>query len=177
MMRAIPAAGKDGWTEVTNIQPLFFRLTLDSATEFLYGESVGSQLAAIPGYVSSKASNDIDAEAFANSFDKAQLIIGRATRLGDLSWTAFGKEFNHHRDICYKLIDYYVQRALSKKKSASEKHLTPSGKEKYVFLDALVESTRNPEELRSHLISILLAGRDTTASLLSYTYMLFTQHP
>jgi cytochrome P450 len=34
----------DGWTAETNIQQLFFRLTIDSATEFLFGESVDSQL-------------------------------------------------------------------------------------------------------------------------------------
>lgn len=34
----------DGWTADTNIQQLFFRLTIDSATEFLFGESVDSQL-------------------------------------------------------------------------------------------------------------------------------------
>lgn len=34
----------DGWTAETNLQQLFFRLTIDSATEFLFGESVDSQL-------------------------------------------------------------------------------------------------------------------------------------
>ena len=37
----------DGWTAETNIQQLFFRLTIDSATEFLFGESVDSQLSEV----------------------------------------------------------------------------------------------------------------------------------
>lgn len=40
MMKALPA-NSDGWTDEVDIQVLFFRLTLDSATQFLFGESVG----------------------------------------------------------------------------------------------------------------------------------------
>jgi len=40
MMQALPV-NSDGWTDELDIQLLFFRLTLDSATEFLFGESVG----------------------------------------------------------------------------------------------------------------------------------------
>jgi cytochrome P450 len=40
----------DGWTSLVDLQILFFRLTLDSATEFLLGESADSQLQYIPGY-------------------------------------------------------------------------------------------------------------------------------
>ena len=35
---------KGGWTEYVDLVPLFFRLTLDSATEFLFGQSVSSSL-------------------------------------------------------------------------------------------------------------------------------------
>lgn len=40
MMQAL-TVNSDGWTDEIDIQVLFFRLTLDSATEFLFGESVG----------------------------------------------------------------------------------------------------------------------------------------
>ncbi|KAH6637436.1 cytochrome P450 52A12 [Boeremia exigua] len=151
LMRVLPV-NKDGWTDVTDIQPLFFRLTIDSATEFLFGES-----------------------DFANSFDKSQGTVAMASRLGELWWLAYDKEFRKHRDICWQFIDHYVQKALSQEK-VSEKQ-TSTGKQKYVFLDALAESSRDPIELRSHMISILLAGRDTTASLLSFVYTLFIKHP
>ncbi|KAL6707423.1 hypothetical protein ACN47E_004202 [Coniothyrium glycines] len=175
MMRVIPVS-RDGWTDVTNMQPLLFRLTIDSATEFLFGESVDSQLSALPDYVSSRAANKVNEQDFATAFDKAQQTIALASRLGDAYWMAFDKEFRENCNTCHKFIDHYVELALSKEKGSTTK-TTSSGKQKYVFLDALVEATRNPLELRSHMISILLAGRDTTASLLSYVVMLFTQHP
>lgn len=174
MMRVIPA-NDDGWTNVTDLKPILFRLTIDSATEFLFGESVDSQLAVLPGYVSGRAPMAVNEQAFAISFDSAQGTIATASRLGEGYWLVFNKQFREHCRICHTFIDHYVQLALSKEKT--EVKTTSHGKQKYVFLDALVESTRDPIELRSHMISILLAGRDTTASLLSYVFMLFTQHP
>jgi len=43
LLKVIPIKS-DGWTAEINIQEMFFRLTIDSATEFLFGQSVGSQL-------------------------------------------------------------------------------------------------------------------------------------
>lgn len=174
MLRVIPT-NSTGWTDAVDLKPLFFRLTIDSATEFLFGESVDSQLAVLPDYKSSRASMAVNEQEFAIAFDKSQNAIATASRLGDASWLYYDKEDKENIRRCHAFIDHYVQLALAKEKNASQK--TSHGKQKYVFLDALVESTRDPVELRSHLISILLAGRDTTASLLSYVFMSFAQHP
>ncbi|KAI1529187.1 CypX, Cytochrome P450 [Pyrenophora tritici-repentis] len=172
MMRALPI-NSNGWTDVTDIQRLFFRLTLDSATEFLFGASVDSQLAALPGYTSSKAPGPVSEGEFAVSFDQAQSTIAAGTRLGIGYWLTYDKQFKKNCKQCHTFIDFHVERVLSGKKTNQK---TASGKEKYVFLDALAEATRDPAELRFQSISILLAGRDTTASLLSYVFMLLSQH-
>ena len=174
LMRVLPI-NKDGWTDVTDIQPLFFRLTIDSAAEFLFGESVDAQLANLPDYTSSRPSNVVNDKDFALSFDQSQAAIALALRMGELWWLAFDKEFRRHRDTCWQFIDHYVQKALSREK-APEKQPS-NGNQKYVFLDALAESTQDPIELRSHLISIMVAGRDTTASTLSFVYTFFIEHP
>jgi cytochrome P450 len=173
LMRVLPTKS-DGWTDITDLTPLFFRLTIDSATEFLFGESVDSQLASLPDYKSSKPPMAVNEQDFAVSFDQAQSTIATASRLGEAYWLVYDKKFKEHCRRCHAFIDHYVQLALSKdKRTGQEKS---QGKQKYVFLDALAESTRNPIELREHLISILLAGRDTTASLLSYVFMLLSEH-
>ncbi|KAF2470455.1 cytochrome P450 [Lindgomyces ingoldianus] len=173
MMRCI-RVNPDGWTDLTNIQSLFFRLTIDSATEFLFGESVDSQLSSLPGYSSNKPAVEIDEKEFAFAFDKAQASIAKAARFGDGYWMAHNAEFRAYCKRCHTFIDHYVNIALSKPKDPQ----TPaSRKQKYVFLDALVESTRDPIELRMQLLNILLAGRDTTASLLSYVFMTLIEHP
>ncbi|KAF2827438.1 cytochrome P450 52A12 [Ophiobolus disseminans] len=174
LMWVIPAA-EDSWTGAFDIMPLFFRLTLDSATGFLFGQSVDVQLAALLGHTSSHQPLPVSEADFAFSFDKAKEIIAKGSRLGDKYWLVHGKELKEHCRRCHVFIDHYVQRALNQEKLSTVK--TASGKEKYTFLDALAETTQDPIQLRSQLLSILLAGRDTTASLLSYVFMVLTQHP
>lgn len=170
------SADTSGWTPVTDVMPLFFRLTLDTATEFLFGESVDSQLSLLPGYVSKRKPMAVSEKEYALSFDRAQTLISASVAYGDLYWLGHNKELKESCKRCHAFIDHYVQLALNKDKSSATE-MTSDGKKKYVFLDALVESTRDPIELRSQMINILLAGRDTTASLLSFIFMVFTEHP
>ena len=64
--------------------------------------------------------------------------------------------------MCHEFIDHFVRLALSKDNREKEKELEGGSKEKYVFLEALATQTQDPIELRSQLLNILLAGRDTT---------------
>ena len=171
----VMSVGRDGWTDVFDIMPLFFRLTLDSATGFLFGESVDVQLAALPGHVTTRRPLPISEKDFASSFDKAQATIAKGARLGDMYWVVHDRELKENCKRCHIFIDHYVQLALNQETGSPNK--TSSGKDKYDFLSALVETTRDPIQLRSQLLSILLAGRDTTASLMSYVFMVLTQHP
>lgn len=49
--------------------------------------------------------------------------------------------------------------------------------QQYVFLYELSKRTLNKTELTDQLLNILLAGRDTTASLLSITFFVMTRRP
>jgi cytochrome P450 len=154
-----------GWTDTVDLLPIFFNLTLDSATEFLFGESVNSQLDNLPGMERSKHS-DID---FAYAFNRSQMHLAKAAKMGDFWWVGHTKDF---KDMCKQVhtyIDHFVQLALAQDPSEKEKG------DKYVFLQALAKETRDPYELRSQLLNILLAGRDTTASLLGWLFMFLGQ--
>ena len=58
-------------------------------------------------------------------------------------------------------------------KSKAEKHPTS----RYVFLHELVSQTADKIKIRSELLNILLAGRDTTASLLSNVWFELSNRP
>ena len=49
--------------------------------------------------------------------------------------------------------------------------------EGYTFLHALASYTRDRNVLRDQLVAVLLAGRDTTASTLSWTFYELARHP
>lgn len=46
-----------------------------------------------------------------------------------------------------------------------------------MFLEALAAETRDPIELRSQMLNILLAGRDTTASLIGWVFYSLARDP
>lgn len=48
---------------------------------------------------------------------------------------------------------------------------------RYVFLHELVKQTSDKAQIRSELLNILLAGRDTTASLLSNVWFELSKRP
>ncbi|KAL3467098.1 cytochrome P450 [Aspergillus heterothallicus] len=164
-MRALPVDSATGWTSATNIQDVIFRLTIDSATEFLFGESSGSQTEALHN------GGKLPQDHFTGYFDRGQWYVSQRVRFEKLHWLVDNKEsrYIHHRVHSY--VDHFVNKAL--KAVAEGKPASPN----YVFLEALAASTQDPIELRSQLLNILLAGRDTTASLLSWSMLMLARHP
>ncbi|KAK0290220.1 hypothetical protein LTR91_006410 [Friedmanniomyces endolithicus] len=169
LLKVLPVQS-DGWTAETNIQTLFFRLTIDAATEFLFGDSVDSQIAesnAVSG-------GNKDELAFSQNFDNAQRVMAKGFRLADLYWLYNPKSFKENNRVVNNFVKHYVDLALEK---GSREKKAEEGHRKYVFLEALAEQTQDPVELRAQLLNILLAGRDTTASLLSWLFHQLLRHP
>ena len=176
MMRALPITSH-GWTDTVDLQVLFFRLTLDSATEFLFGESVDSQLAELPaevGRLTGRSPTQTE-KVFANAFDVGQRWLATRVRFDHWYWLVTGKEFRTACKQTHEFADHFVRLALDDQRK--EKRPAKGGKEKYVFLDALAAETRDPIELRSQLLNILLAGRDSTASLLGWLFYILARDP
>lgn len=146
---------KEGFVD---LQPLFFLLTLDVTTAAVLGKSTNS-LQDQAGKLGL---------AFANAFDTGQHYLAARGRLGDLYWLFGGKKFNAACDFVHSFVDKIVADALDKQGDEESSGLEKE-KENYLFLDALIARTRDPRIIRDQLINVLLAGRDTTACLLSWT--------
>ena len=124
----------DGWTELIDLQPLFFRLTLDSATEFLFGQSVDSQVSALPGGKKNLKTGH-DWTTFAPSFDRGTSHCAMRFRFADLFWIYNPKDFRDCVKEVQDFADYFVKLVLSDGlQGQKEKELEKGGrtKEKYV---------------------------------------------
>jgi cytochrome P450 len=158
-----------------DIQELFFRLTLDSSTEFLFGESVNSLVD------SSYTNSGIPVKSingqmgFEAAFNLSQDYLAARTRAQSLYWLINPKGFRDANRICHQLVDYYVNMALDPK--ANRDFKSTQDRERYIFLEALAKDTRDPKLLRDQLLNILIAGRDTTASLLSSVFYSLAHNP
>lgn len=141
---------------VIDLQPLFFRLTLDVTTVFLFGESVQSL----------KAPKSANEQTFGESSNTAQEIVTQRFRLPDFYWMIGRSKFIKACSDVRCFADEIIDRNLSRS----------SGKSR-VFLDVVAECTADRDALRGQIISLLVAGRDSTACLLTWTFFLLVRHP
>jgi cytochrome P450 len=155
-----------------DIQELFFRLTVDSATEFLFGESVNTLKDESIGYYAH--ANDIDGKAeFAESFNASQRRLADRAVLQNFYWILNDEKFKQNNRNVHKVTDYYVNKVLN----MSDEELKEHSNTGYTFLYELAKHTKDPKVLRDQALNILLAGRDTTAGLLSFAFFELARNP
>lgn len=159
-----------GWTRTFDLQPLLERFTMDTATEFLFGESVYSQRdnsTDTSTLFSKKEMMD-----FVEAFFAAEKTTATSTMYGDLFWLAHNRKFKEQCKAVHSFVDTYVHRHLRDGGLGKK-----SGTGKYVVLDALIADVKDPHELRSQLLNILLAGSDTISGTLGFLFATLGQHP
>ncbi|KAL1956509.1 hypothetical protein VTO42DRAFT_7072 [Malbranchea cinnamomea] len=144
---------------VVDVSPLFFRLTLDAATDHLLGQAVNSL--------------DDPKTVFAESF---QFVLHKQSmyfRAGPVSPLLSRTEYRKHLRIMDEFIQPFIDAVLRMTPDQLDRHLA----KKDTFLHALARFTRDPKVIRDQLVAILLAGRDTTAATLSFCLFELARHP
>jgi cytochrome P450 len=174
LITAIGGVDTEGWTTGTEMLPLVQNFTLDTASDFLFGKSLESQqvhLARRTGdkrFLEASRSN----QAFADAFETANYYMILRIRLQSLYW--LGDSFAFRRAIkgIRKYIAPLVQRAVDAGMSPVK-----SDDKKQSLINNLATQTHDHTELVNQSLSILLAGRDTTASMLAWSICELSLHP
>jgi cytochrome P450 len=141
-------------SEVVDLQPLFFSLTLDTATALLLGRSVYSLRADID--------QSADNKAFSESFNIAQEGLAKRFRIAPWHFLYNPPSF---RQAC-KTVHRYVERYIEQE-NLLEKKCDAQG-ESYGFIDQMGKESASDTQVRDQLLNFLLADRDMTACCLSW---------
>lgn len=156
-----------------DLQPLLFRLTIDSATEFLFNHSTNSlrldavEDASNPDYM------------FSEAFNYGQADIVARSQWSFLDPLRPKRKAREAIRICHEYVDKIVDGAIAWRRER-EARLARGEKvddERYIFIHELVKQTDDKYTLRSELINVLLAGRDTTASLMANAMFEIAKRP
>lgn len=105
---------------------------------------------------------------FTRSFD---YMLHTSTSRGRLGWLIFllpSKQLDKSVATCKRFIDRYVSQAISDSKIKERP---------YLFLNELLDSGASQEQIRDQLLSMIVGGRDTTASTLSSVFWILARRP
>ncbi|KAJ5093240.1 hypothetical protein N7456_009101 [Penicillium angulare] len=146
-------------SRVVDVGSLFFRYTLDAATDYLLGQGTDSL--------------ENPATRFAEAFRYVQQRQAELFR-----YSVFGRfmsrtEFRRNLKIMDQFLQPYIETVLSLSTDELDQKLS----KRETFLDALARFTRDPRVLRDQLVAVLLAGRDTTAGTLCFCLFELSRHP
>lgn len=176
--------------QVVDIQELFFMLTMDTATDLLYGESVNSlgdclgntpiSTASPPpsrAYSEKTCVDENVRRAYPKALTVALEFSALRSKLQRFYWVwgdvLYRRTFHSAVKTVHEFSNHFVEQALD----LSPEELKNRSEEKYTFLYELAQSTRDPATIRDQLINILIAGRDTTAALLSFAFVGLVANP
>lgn len=174
-----------------DFQDLVYRFTLDSATEFLFGKSVRSLSAGLVYPKNSVPGKNMEhmnhpSNVFARAFLDAQSLTVFRSRLGTFWRLAefWSDRVKKEVAVCYEFIDPILKDALEMKRSMKEGEKSAGqvcSEEKGVLGDTLLGDLINCTDditlIRDEIMSILIAGRDTTAATLTFLIYMLSQHP
>lgn len=138
---------------------LLSRFALDAATHFLFGQSTNSI--------------DVESHEFAAAFDEVQRVQSILARAGPIQTLLSKRSFRASLKKMDRFIEPYITQALSLTQAELEEKLAKSD----TFIHALARFTRDRKVIRDQLAAVLLAGRDTTASSLSWVFLELAKNP
>ncbi|KAL5325275.1 hypothetical protein ACEPPN_006400 [Leptodophora sp. 'Broadleaf-Isolate-01'] len=156
---------------VVDLQRLFFMLTMDSATEFLFGKSSDVLGVGRDGEGEEERERGVK---FQTAFTYVTERMGVESRVGKLATLFPDKRMDESIKFVHEYIGGYIRKTIELRKAGvggeKDEEKGGQGKKRYVFLEELAKQDIGEKKIQDELLNILLAGRDTTAGLLSYLF-------
>ena len=174
VQRLLDLVPKDGST--VDMQPLFGKLSLDSSTEFLFGESVES-------LVAEKQGMGQEAKDFLSAYNYGQGAAGRRMMLPQYNIFTQDKRFWNSCDIAQRFVDKYVAAARERQTKLSNggaKELdvnTESGRSRYILANELVKESNDDSRIRKELLNIFLPAHEASAVALTNIFFRLSRNP
>ncbi len=137
---------------IVDLQPYLFRFTLSTTTALLFGETAGT------------LGDDVK-ETFSKNFDYASQVSAIRLRLADLHWLYNPQKFRAACGVVKRYASHFVSQALE----SAERQGDEIALSRYPFILDLHRDLEDPDLVRDQLMHVLIAGRDTTACLMSWT--------
>jgi cytochrome P450 len=158
------------WSAPISLATLLPCLTMDSATELFLGQSTHSLKTLLGEGHQKDGKHQDEEESFNHAFERMLGILGTRMRLRNLYWLYGNTELKK----CVKTLHKFVDAAMD---AADQARDQGSSQLRYDFLESLRARCIDRAEVREQVLGLLAAGRDTTASLISWVLYCLVRHP
>ncbi|KAJ4298524.1 hypothetical protein N0V88_003554 [Collariella sp. IMI 366227] len=143
-----------------DVQSLLLDMTMDSSTDFLLGHSTSLLTKASP-----------QARQFVEDFEYASQESAKTARLGPILHYLPHRRLQKAVDGLREYVRFYLRKvALENEKGGSKDR-------NYVFLDELLKANPPEDYTIDQILSILIAGRDTTATAITAAFYFLARSP
>ncbi|KAL4802213.1 putative cytochrome P450 alkane hydroxylase [Aspergillus unguis] len=115
--------------------------------------------------------------SFADAFHYSQQAVLTRGMLGPLSAFYRDRKADECNQICRGFAQQFVEEAIAVTAAKKQDNTEKKGKQKHVFSHELASRTSDPRRILDELMNVLLAGRDTTASLLGNLFFALAKNP
>ncbi|KAI5950173.1 hypothetical protein KGF54_005321 [Candida jiufengensis] len=170
--RVIKLIKKTNGKTIINLQDIFQDFTMDYTTYLLLGESSDSLKERLGEPIKETISEKTRSQ-FTWAFDTLAPKLMMRALLGHFMFLYNPTNMQKCIDIQHEFVDYYVQKALK----MSSEELDKKSEGGTLFLYELAKHTKDPIVLRDNILSIILAGRNTTSGLMTFLFMELSRNP
>ena len=162
---------EDGWTGVVDLQSTFFNLTLGTSIDFLIGHKINVQ----NGQDANCKGRNIKALSMKEDYDTAGIWTYLKFLFGKKHWIVPSWWLQYRSDRIRGFLRPFIWAALDRLDEKEKVKMTNEGR--FVFLEELVKSTKDPVKLENEIIGAFAAARGTTAAFLAWTLYFLARHP
>ncbi|KAH8662144.1 cytochrome P450 52E1 [Xylariales sp. PMI_506] len=146
--------------EKIDLQELLAMMTMDLSSDFLFGHSTNTLQEATP-----------EDERFSHSFTLASVKVSQAARNGPITKLFPDRETVEVNKFSRDYVAKYMRSVMADMKDGDE-----SG-HKYMFLPEMANKGSSFENTQDQLMTLFLAGRDTSNSAMSYVFWHLARRP
>ncbi|KAJ4423678.1 hypothetical protein N0V82_001701 [Gnomoniopsis sp. IMI 355080] len=179
---ALGKPGPEGWTEDVDLLDHLYRLTMDTATQFLFGRSAETQTAALvrAGRLPASAKRPSALDGFDERFITAGGYVGHRIKLSNMYWMYDGLAFRQACKDLYRMVDAYVTEVRKDGKVKTDANIDTDTKVKKVptnVLEEMESQGASQRDMVEQVMHLLVAGMDTSAAALGWVMAMLAARP
>ncbi|KAI1453327.1 cytochrome P450 [Annulohypoxylon moriforme] len=166
----------NGWTDDVDLLDHLYRLTMDTATQFLFGTSAETQTAALvrAGKIPAETYVKSLLDGFDDKFLEAGSYVGHRIKLSNMYWVYDGFAFRKACRELYVMVDAYITDV--RKRSAARARDEKDGMHSNV-IEEMEAQGASQSDMVDQVMHLLVAGMDTSAAALGWTFSMLAAHP